>query len=216
MKQWVFMVVLCTLAPPTEAAADAARRAHTLPQPGERAVAAVQAVTEFLPNGDFEQGPAIWSYVPESGLGGIWSADRLTVAPHGGNWLAMLGFDDPTYEQYIEQMVTVPAGSPTLNVWYLMRSTTTCGSANNWFGIQVDSIVDDYFFIEVCIGAVNPSWELITLPMAGWAGQTVNIRMRLRKLQVGPDRLYLDDIFFEFDAPVETILEDGFESKTPL
>ena len=37
MKQWIFMVVLCTLAPPTEAAADAARRAQRGACAGSRA-----------------------------------------------------------------------------------------------------------------------------------------------------------------------------------
>jgi len=163
-------------------------------------------VTELLPNGDFESGPSVWT---EASLNG-WALilDSRPVEPHSGDWLVWLGGD---YDEiaYIEQEVTVPSSAPYFKYWHWIASEDFCGY--DLAGVVVNStiVVDVY---DLCDDNDTGGWVLYSVNMAAYAGQTIDIQIRVETDDSLNSNLFVDDVFFEFDALAEAIFTDDFES----
>jgi len=164
--------------------------------------------TELLPNGDFESGPSQWTEVSLNGWDLILDTTDLLVTPHSGNWAAWLGgdFDEIAY---IEQEVTVPSSAPYFKYWHWIASEDFCGY--DLAGVVVNStiVVDTY---SLCDDNDTGGWVLYSVNMAAYAGQTIDIQIRVETDDSLNSNLFVDDVFFEFDAPAGAIFSDGFES----
>jgi hypothetical protein len=165
---------------------------------------AADRVRQLLPNGDFEQGSAIWS------TQGVWVAfDNYTRDAHSGTWYVELedwinGF------AAISQQVTVPRGSPMLQFWVATNSSSVCG--DDYFQVFVGGQL--VMQITLC-ESTNRWYEMQSVDVSKWEGQTVDIT--LGGVWGGADYatdVLVDDVYFEFDAPAPLIFEDSFEDKT--
>ena len=164
-------------------------------------------VTEFLPNGDFEDGPSQWTEVSLNGWDLILNAIDLPVAPHSVNWAVWLGgdFDEIAY---VEQRVKVPDSSPEFKYWHWIASEDICGY--DFGGVVVNSsiVIDVY---NLCDDNDTNGWVLHSVNLAAYAGQTIDIQIRAETDGSLNSNLFVDDVFFEFDAPVGGLFSDGFE-----
>jgi len=95
-----------------------------------------------LVNGDFESGPTGWVEYSSNGWDLILPNSSLPVTPHGGSWAVWLGGDDDEIS-YIQQQVTVPAGSPYLAYWHWIISEDFCGY--DFGGVTINSTVVDVY-----------------------------------------------------------------------
>jgi len=159
---------------------------------------------QLLPNGDFEQGQAVWTVfslnaweiIMDSGFPG-------GVLPYGGSWLAWLGGDDDEVS-YIEQELTVPAEAFGLTYWHWIASFDECGFDFAW--VKVDGVIVDQY--DLCTAADTGTWALYELDISAYAGQTVTLRIQVDTDADLNSNLFVDDVSFD----ILPIFADGFES----
>ena len=168
----------------------------------------VGATITNLPNGDFESGATVWSEASLNGWNLILQYTELPqgVLPHGGNWATWLGGDVDEIS-YIQQQVTVPVGSPVLKYWHWIDSEDDCGYDVAGVVINTSTVVQVY---DLCWQVDTGGWVLHSVDMAAYAGETVNLQIRVETDDQLISNLYVDDVFFESDA--DLIFSDGFES----
>lgn len=163
---------------------------------------------ESLPNGDFESGAVTWTEASMNGWNLIleWTDFQAPVLPYEGDWAVWLGGDHDEIA-YIQQEVTVPTGSPTLNYWHWIDSEDDCGF--DFAGVIVNSgtVVDTY---DLCLATDTFGWVLYTVDMAAYAGQTLTLQIRVETDNQLLSNLFVDDVFFEYQ--VDVLFTDGFES----
>lgn len=179
----------------------------SMPEPASSRQVFAATVVELLPNGDFESGPAIWTEASLQGWNLILESPDFPVDryPHGGNWGVWLGGDDDEIA-YVQQQVTVPLGSPTLNYWrWIDSDEDDCGY--DFGGVLVNSttVVESY---GLCGQTNTGGWTLHSVDMSAYAGQTLDLQIRIETDVQVISSLYIDDVFFESEA----IFVDGFES----
>jgi hypothetical protein len=164
--------------------------------------------TELLPNGNFEQGPIIWAQSSDRGLDLIRKLSEVGVTPHSGQWGGVLGILDNEIAS-IEQRVTVPTGSPTVNFWYLLGSLDT-HLGFDFARLLIDgSVVDEFQLYEDVATSV---WTLHSVDLGAFAGRIVDLEIQVETDVAEPSTLIVDDVFFDFDGNSGSIFRDGFES----
>ena len=169
---------------------------------------AAPTANELLPNGGFESGSTVWSEFSAQGWDLILDTASLPapILPYSGNWAVWLGGDQNEFA-YIDQQVTVPSGSPTLNYWHWIDSEDACGF--DFARVFVNSSeVDEY---DLCFQTDTGNWVLYSLDMSAFAGQTVSLRIRVETDDQLLSSLFVDEVYWEYTSANE-IFSDGFES----
>jgi hypothetical protein len=160
---------------------------------------------QLLPNGDFEQGQAVWTVFSLVGWDIIMNGGFPGgVLPHGGSWLAWLGGADDEVS-YIEQEVAVPTNTTALTFWYWLASQEgECGFDFGW--LKVDGVlVEEY---DLCTGTDTDTWLLREVDFSAYAGQTVTLRFQADTDADLNSNFFVDDVAFDISG----IFSDGFES----
>ncbi len=142
-------------------------------------------------NCDFEQGATVWTEYSQNGWSLILQAAALPVLPHGGSWAAWLGGD---YNEiaYLQQSVLVPANLPYLGYWHWIDSLDACGFDHAYIRIN-DNLVHQY---DLCSYENTNGWELHVVNLSDYAGQTVQLQVRVETDGSLTSNLFLDDFAF--------------------
>lgn len=149
-------------------------------------------ISNTIPNGDFELGHVAWT---ESSTGGwplIYPEGEVGVPAHDGDWMAWLG--GATEEiSLLQQQVSVPGGSPSLEYWHWISSGHPCGL--DVARVRINStIVHQY---DLCTATNTPGWVEQAVSLASYAGQTVMLGFEVQTTASTSSSLLLDDIEFE-------------------
>jgi subtilisin family serine protease len=145
-----------------------------------------------LINPGFESGPTGWTEYSENGWDIILSTADLPVAPHAGSWAAWLGGGDDEIA-YIQQQVTVPAGSPYLAYWHWIYSEDLCGYDYGKVVIN-GATVDTY---DLCESSSTGAWQKHVVNLSAYAGQSVALQLRAETDFSAFSSLYIDDVAFQ-------------------
>lgn len=165
-----------------------------------------------IPNGDFEQGQAVWTEFSQQGKDIIMDVYPDGVVPTSGSWLAWLGGacrnTDPPSDceevSYIEQELTVPTSTTNLSFWYWTASNDVCGFDFGW--VKVDGVIIEEY--DLCTATDTGTWVLGELDISAYAGQTVTLRFQADTDASDNSNFFVDDVAFD----VAGIFSDGFES----
>ena len=145
-----------------------------------------------IANGDFESGPSDWTEFSQQGWPIILTPPDLIVTPHSGIWAAWLGGDNNEIA-YIEQQVTVPAGSPYLAYWHWIDSEDFCGY--DFGGVLVNgTVVDGY---DLCSSENTGGWVKYVVDLSAYQGQSVALQIRAETDPSGNSNLFVDDVAFQ-------------------
>ncbi len=157
----------------------------------------VRKALPFLPlrNGNFEQGRTAWVEYSFHGWPLIVQGSALPgdVRPHSGSWAVWLGGEDDDIS-YIEQQVTVPAGSPYLHYWHWIASADACGY--DFGGVIInDTVVVDVY--DLCDRRNTRGWVRHTVDLRAYAGQNVYLQIRAETDRSRNSNLFVDDVSFQ-------------------
>lgn len=145
-----------------------------------------------LVNGDFEAGHSGWQEYSRQGSAIIMDTYYpLDVQHHGGNWGAWLGglLDEISF---LEQMVTVPRDRSKLIYWHVITSEDSCG--HDFGGVVIDDVVVDKY--DLCQSTATGGWRLHRVDLGRYAGQTVQLQLRVETDGSGNSNLLIDDVEF--------------------
>lgn len=143
-------------------------------------------------NCDFEQGATIWTEYSQNGWPLIMHADDLPISAHSGSWAAWLGGDDNEIA-YLQQSVFVPADRPYLGYWHWIYSYDDCGYDFAYIRIN-DNTVYQY---DLCSSNSTNGWVLHVVNLSAYAGQTVQLQVRVKTDSSVISSLFLDDFAFQ-------------------
>ena len=145
-------------------------------------------------NPDFEDGSTGWTEFSQRGaLPLITSSFPSGVSAHSGSkavWLG--GLTDEI--NYVEQTVTVPAGSPYLAYWHWIASEDICGYDFGGVIINGTTVVDTY---NLCSSANTNGWQRRVVDLSAYAGQTVAVQIRAETDSTFNSNLFVDDVSFQ-------------------
>ncbi len=145
-------------------------------------------------NCDFELGHAYWTEYAKSGWPVIMKRGEglpSTVTPHSGFWLAWLGGENNEIG-YLQQAVTVPAARPYLSYWHWIASRDQCGY-DIAYVIVNEITVEQY---DLCESNNTSGWVLHSVNLSAYAGQTVQLQLRVETDGSLNSNLFLDDFAF--------------------
>jgi hypothetical protein len=146
----------------------------------------------LLPNGDFEQGPVIWTEFSTHGWELILQKLAAGVSPYDGTWATWLGgeFNEISY---IEQQVTISANLHYLSFWYWIDSSDICGYD---FGrVFIDSAEVDV--VDLCEANNTNGWVQKAIDLGTYIGQSVIIRIETETDSSGNSNLFVDHVAFQ-------------------
>ena len=161
---------------------------------------------QLLPNGDFEQGPVVWTEFSENQTDNIRTDFPNGVTAHSGIWAVWLGgqVSDLQEVAWVEQELTVPEGTTSLSFWYWLASQDVCGFDFGW--LKVDGVILEQY--DLCTANDTNTWQLREVDLSDYAGETVTLRFQLETDDNDNSNFFLDDVAFD----VAGIFSDGFES----
>jgi hypothetical protein len=151
----------------------------------------------FIPNGDFEQGPVIWTQFSSNDFDLIFPQQELPlgVTPYDGIWVAWLaGIFNET--SYIEQQVFVPSDHPYLSYWYWIAPSNPCGISLGMVIVN-GAIVAIHDLCDATSG-----WVKGVINLSAYAEQSVLIQFRGETDANTNSDLFLDHVAFQA-APIE-------------
>lgn len=151
------------------------------------------ASPETICNGDFEQGPTCWTEYSNHGWPLIIDSEFPEgVAPHSGDWLVWLGgaYDEISY---IQQQVSVPAGSPYLAYFHWIASEDFCGY--DFGGVFVNSTLVEVY--DLCANTSTGGWVKRVVDLSDFTGQTITLQMRAEMDGLLNSNLFIDDVAFQ-------------------
>jgi hypothetical protein len=141
-------------------------------------------------NGDFEQGPVVWTEYSENGWDLIIdSGFPGSVTPRSGSWAVWEGGD---YDEiaYIEQQVSIQVGTPYLVYWHWIASQDACGFDFAYVRIN-GTTVDQY---ELCTSNNTGGWVSHSVDLSAYAGQSVSLQIRTETDSSLNSNLFIDDV----------------------
>ena len=149
----------------------------------------------LFPNGDFEQGPGIWTEFSTHGYELI--TDQLNITPFDGQWASWLGgvIDEVSY---IEQQITVPTNLHFLSFWHLIASANDCG--NDFERILVNS--SEVHTYDLCAANNTDGWVQTVIDLSAYAGQSVMIQIRAETNGPANSNLFIDHVGFQYGPGV--------------
>ena len=160
-----------------------------------------------LLNGNFEAGPVNWTEYSNHHWPIILNSDDVEGLPvRSGRWAAWLGGE---YNEiaFIGQTVTVPADRPFLTYYHLIASQDQC--SHDFGGVLVnDEVVDMY---DLCDPADTGGYVLHAVNLSAYAGQTVDVQIRVETDGSLNSNLFVDDVGFSANgaARAETSRGEG-------
>jgi hypothetical protein len=116
--------------------------------------------------------------------------------PHGGAWAAWLG-GSPDDESFIEQVVLIPSGNPTLQYWIWINSEDICGSDSA--EVVIGGKVLQSF--DLCLDSNTDGWVKKTLDLTAFAGQTVFLSFSAATDGVLNSNFFVDDVSIKSAPP---------------
>jgi hypothetical protein len=149
----------------------------------------------LLPNGDFEQGPVVWSEFSTHGYELI--TKDLSIFPYDGVWAAWLG-GVINEISYIEQQVTVPKNLPYLSYWHAIYSADTCG--NDFGRVLVNSHEVDVY--DLCEANNTNGWIQRVIDLSAYSGQSVLIQLRAECNATYNSNLFIDHVGFQYSSSI--------------
>jgi hypothetical protein len=166
--------------------------------------------SSVVPNGDFEQGPTIWTEYSEKGWKVILDEDHIpaSVSPRSGQYLAWLGGDHEEFA-YIGQTLAVPTGAPYLSYWHWIESEGACGGYDVAGVVINGSEVADAY--DLCGSESTGGWVKHAVDLSNWAGQVVAVWIVASTNSVNLSNLYVDDVSFSGSPapPAEAVSPDA-------
>jgi len=151
----------------------------------------------LFPNGDFEQGPLIWTEFSIHGWELI-VQDFLTGIPaYDGTWVAWLGGDVDEIS-YIEQQVTVPVNLPYMSLWHWIDSSDVCG--NDFGRVLVNS--NDVDVVDLCKANNTNGWVQRVIDLSAYAGQSVLIQIRAECNATLISQVFIDHVGFQYSSSI--------------
>ena len=152
-------------------------------------------------NGDFEQGPGVWTEYSLLGYDLIVDANYLQqyasgVTPRSGDWAAWLGGGSDE-SAYIEQRVTVPTDQPFLSYWHWVDSNAPC-LAPDEARVLVNGVEKDQY--DLCWGSRTTDWQPHSVDLGTYAGYPVSLRIRVDTNANYVSSLFVDDVSFQASA----------------
>ena len=145
-----------------------------------------------FPNGDFEQGPVIWTQYSSNGYELIYPQPELPagVLPYDGLWVAWLG---GVYNEtsYIEQQVSVSSNLPYLSYWYWIAPSVGCVS-----GLGLVSVNGGVLSIYDLCNATG-GWVQGVINLSAFAEQSVLIQFRGECDGFTNSDLFVDHVAFQ-------------------
>jgi len=151
-----------------------------------------------IQNGGFESGATAWTQWSSNGRSLIREVASLPAdrPPHGGVWAAWLGETDDNID-YIQQQVTVPAGTPSLSFWHWIDSTDQCPVVECTYDcakVLFDGVVVDQY--NLCFTNNTGGWVQYTVSLSAYAGRSGWLQIRVDTDLLLLSSLYIDDISF--------------------
>jgi hypothetical protein len=146
--------------------------------------------TILFPNGDFEQGPVIWSQYSSSGWPLITTVFIPGVSPYDGTWAAWLGGSLGEIS-YIVQQILVPHGYPYMSYWYWIDSEDECGNDVGQVFVNGD-LVDAY---SLCYPNNTGGWVNRVVDLYAYTGNSVSIT-----IMAVCDDSYISNLFIDHVA----------------
>jgi hypothetical protein len=147
-------------------------------------------------NGDFENGPTGWVEYSTHGWDLIVTSFPGSITPRSGSWAVWLGGDYNDIS-YIQQQVTVPAGSPYLAYWHWIASEDVCGW--DYGGVIVnDTTVEDVY--DLCISTNTGGWVKHVVNLSAYTGQSVSLQIWAETDGSLNSNLVVDDVAFQASA----------------
>ena len=144
-----------------------------------------------IPNGDFEDGPVVWSQFSTGGYPLILAAGSLPVPPHGGSWAAWLG-GALNELSYLQQQLTVPDSHPILSYWHWIASEDYCGY--DFARVKINGTTIETY--DLCQGSSTDGWVRHTVNLDAYSNQTVTIRIEAQTDYSLNSNLFVDDVAF--------------------
>jgi hypothetical protein len=147
-----------------------------------------------VPNGDFESGPIVWTEFSTNSRNLILFENDLPVAPHSGSWAAWLGGANDDIS-YIEQTLTIPAGSPHFTYWHWIDSEEV-NCVFDFAGVFADDSLEDVY--DLCSDNNTSGWRSYSVDLSAYAGETRTIQIWAETNNNGQvSSLYIDDVSFK-------------------
>jgi len=146
-----------------------------------------------LDNGDFEQGPVVWTEYSQNGwdliLNSGWPG---TVTPHSGVWAVWEGGD---YNEvcYIEQRTLVPAATPYFRYYHWIASQDYCGY--DFAYVRVNGVTVDQY--SLCSANNTNGWAMHVVNLSAYANQCVTVQIRVTTDSSLNSNLFIDDVAFQ-------------------
>ncbi len=165
-----------------------------------------------LENGDFEQGPVVWTMRSSTGIDLI--LDNLAFAglqPHGGSWAARLGGPDNERSE-LEQRVIVPANAPFLSYFYVIDSNDYCGY--DFAGVKVNG-TNNVLARDLCRQTATYGWVQGTADLSAYAGLPVDLMFWVETDGSYGSTWFLDDLVFTSVGPTPTPTPTTPPTATP-
>jgi predicted secreted protein len=146
-------------------------------------------------NGGFEDGASEWLQYSVQGYDLILPSTGLPVAPYQGAWAAWLGGANNEVS-YIEQEVSIPPSGAVLGFWHAIYSDDLCGYD---YGVVVVRSGSDLVAVDVydlCALTATGGWELHTVDLSAYAGQTVGLQLRVETDSSCSSSVFVDNVSF--------------------
>lgn len=149
--------------------------------------------TDPIINPGFESGPTGWTESATNPRNLIINSGFPSgVTPHGGSWATRLG-GAHLDTSYIQQQVTVPAGTPYLAYWHWIDSEDFCGW--DYGSVLINgAVVHEY---DLCSAENTNGWVQKTVNLSAYAGQSVQLRIRAVTDSSLNSNLFVDDVSFQ-------------------
>ncbi len=151
----------------------------------------------LFPNGDFEQGPLIWTESSTNGWELIVKEFPYGFNAYEGTWATWLGGDFPEIS-YIEQQITVPTNLHHLTFWYWIDSEDACG---NDFG-RVLANSNEVHVYDLCQANNTNGWVQEVIDLSAYAGQSVIIQIRAECNTTPFCNLFIDHVGFQYSSNI--------------
>lgn len=167
----------------------------TQPVPATPTVTRTPTITPvpvtLLPNGDFEQGAALWE--PQVAATTVITTNA-PIPAHSGTYVARLVASEFGMGMEIDLAnQVVPAVTPYLSYWVWIQSTEpVCGSDRG--GVAINPTAIDKF--NLCVATQTDQWVRRSLDLSAYAGDTVTIILIVDTFDTDSPNstLFIDDI----------------------
>lgn len=151
----------------------------------------------LLPNGDFEQGAALWR-PPGQAAASI--TQNPPIPPRSGTYVAWLLAAPAAQNTAIDSpAVVVPSDRPYLIFWaWIQSDELTCGVDLAGVSVLVDDGQEAVDQFDLCAPTQTDEWRQRTIDLRAYAGQTVTVELFVTTFNdVHASSMYVDDVAFQ-------------------